>query len=275
MRGAVPVAAAVLFAAAVGCAGEDDTADAGETTGRAARVTATLQRSTLFATHRSLRLTVINGGDQELEIGAVQLSSPLFERVPPQTRDVPVPASERVVIPLPFGTAQCDDVTEEPAELITQLDGDEVHVALDEIPSGVLSDLHDAECAATAVLASVDLHFGDTWERTATRTIEGEVELAQRSSGVTAAVDEVRSNVIFAVSTTGPAVEVTDERPSAAGQIAITAARCDPHALIEYKRTFIFSAYVEVDGGEPTLVDIEAEGGARRALEELLTSCIG
>ncbi|MGH9288328.1 MAG: hypothetical protein ACRD0V_08585 [Acidimicrobiales bacterium] len=275
MRGSVPVAAAVLFAVAVGCAREHDTADAGETTGREARVTATLQRSTLFATHRSLRLTVSNGGDQELEIGAVQLSSPLFEPVPPQTRDVPVPASERVVIPLPFGTAQCDDVIEEPAELITQLDGDEVHVALDEIPSGVLSELHDAECAATAVLTSVDLHLGDTWERTATRTIEGEVELTQRSSGVTAAVDEVRGNVIFGVSTTGPRVEVTDERPSAAGQIAITAARCDPHALIEYKRTFIFSAYVEVDGGEPTLVDIEAEGGARRALEVLLRSCIG
>jgi hypothetical protein len=63
--------------------------------------------------------------------------------------------------------------------------------------------------------------------------------------------------------------------PAAAGRIAITAARCHPHALIEYKRTFIFSAYVEVDGGERTRVDITAEGGARRALEELLRSCIG
>jgi hypothetical protein len=68
---------------------------------------------------------------------------------------------------------------------------------------------------------------------------------------------------------------VTDQRPAAAGQIAITASRCDPHALIEYKRTFIFSAYVEVDGGEPVRVDIEATGGARSALEELLRSCIG
>jgi len=278
MRGAAPVAVTVLFAVAVGCAGDDDTADTGETPEPGAQVTATLQRSTLFETHRSLLLTVSNGGDEQLEIRAVQLSSPLFEPVPPQTRDVPVPASDRVAIPLPFGTAQCDDVAEEPTELITRLDGGEVHVALDEIPSGVLTDLHDAECAATAVLASVDVHLGDTWERTATRTIEGEVELAQRSSGVTAAVDEVLGNVIFTVSTAGPTgspVEVTDDRPSAAGQITITAARCDPHALIEYKRTFIFGAWIRVDGGEPTRVDIEADGGARRALEELLRSCIG
>jgi hypothetical protein len=89
-------------------------------------------------------------------------------------------------------------------------------------------------------------------------------------------LDEVRGNVIFSISTAGGApVEIADDEPSAAGRIAITAARCDPHALIEYKRTFIFSAYVEVDGGERTRVDITAEGGARRALEELLRSCIG
>jgi hypothetical protein len=289
MRGATSVAIAVLFAVAVGCAADDDTdsssadtgaaagdgAGGGETAEPAAPLTATLQRSTLFETHRSLRMTVTNGGNQELEIAAVQLSSPLFEAVPPQVRDVPVAASDRVAIPLPFGTAQCDDVADDPPELIARLAGEDVRVALEEIPSGVLAELHDEECAATAVLASVDLHLGDTWQRTEARTIEGEIELAQRSSGVTATLDEVRGNVIFGVEVARSAVDVADDTPSATGPIAITAARCDPHALIEYKRTFIFPVYVELDGGEPTRVDIEAEGGARRALEELLRSCMG
>ena len=281
MRGAASVAIAVVFAVAVGCAADDDnagTADSGEPTGPVANVTATLQRSTLFETHRSLRLTVSNRGDQELEIEAVQLDSPLFEPVAPQVRDVPVPASDRVAIPLPFGTAQCDDVADDPPELIARLAGDDLRMAIEEVPSGVLSELNTEECAATAVLASVDLHLGDTWQRTEARTIEGEIELAQRSSGVTATLDELRGNVIFGVSAgegTGSALEVADATPTAAGPIAITAARCDPHALIEYKRTFIFTAYVAVDDGEPTRVDFEAEGGARRALEELLRSCIG
>jgi hypothetical protein len=292
MRGAASIAVAVLFVVAVGCSGDDDVgtdagsadtetgADAGESGGGepAAPLTARLQRSTLFETHRSLRLTVTNGGNQEVEIAAVQLDSPLFEPVAPQVRDVPVPASERVAIPLPFGTAQCDDAADDPPELIARLAGDDIRVAIEEVPSGVLSELNTEECAATAVLASVDLHLGDTWQRTEPRTIEGEIELAQRSSGVTATLDELRGNVIFAVSVgdgAGSALEVADATPTAAGPIAITAARCDPHALIEYKRTFIFTAYVAVDDGDPTRVDFEAEGGARRALEELLRSCMG
>jgi hypothetical protein len=287
MRGAASIAVAVLFAVAVGCSGDDDAgsgagadAAAGEGEGgsgeSAAPLTATLQRSTLFETHRSLRLTVTNGGNQDVEIAAVQLDSPLFEPVAPQVRDVPVAASDRVAIPLPFGMAQCDDVADDPPELIARL-GDDVRVAIEEVPSGVLSELNTEECAATAVLASVDLQLGDTWQRTEARTIEGEVELAQRSSGVTATLDELRGNVIFAVRAgdgPGSALEVADATRSAAGPVAITAARCDPHALIEYKRTFIFTAYVAVDDGEPTRVDFEAEGGARRALEELLRSCM-
>lgn len=289
MRGAASIAVAVLFAVAVGCSGDDDAgsgadadAAAGEGEGgsgeSAAPLSATLQRSTLFETHRSLRLTVTNGGNRDVEIAAVQLDSPLFEPVAPQVRDVPVAASDRVAIPLPFGMAQCDDVADDPPKLIARLAGDDVQVAIEEVPSGVLSELNTEECAATAVLASVDLQLGDTWQRTEARTIEGEVELAQRSSGVTATLDELRGNVIFAVRAgdgPGSALEVADATRRAAGPVAITAARCDPHALIEYKRTFIFTAYVAVDDGEPTRVDFEAEGGARRALEDLLRSCMG
>jgi hypothetical protein len=291
MRGAASIAVAALLAVAVGCSGDGEAGtDAGSGgTGASgagasgagdgpAPLTATLQRSTLFETRRSLRLTVTNGGDRDLEIAAVQLSSPLFEPAPPQVRDVTVAASDRVAIPLPFGTPQCDDVADQPPELVALIAGEEVRVAIEQRPDNLLAELHDIECGASAVLASVDVHLGDTWTPTEARTIEGEIELAQRDSGVRAVLEEVRSNVIFAVSTAGSAglpLEVSDDAPSAAGPIAITAARCDPHALIEYKRTFIFSAYVALDGGEPTRVDIEAEGGARRALEELLRSCLG
>jgi hypothetical protein len=291
MRGAASIAVAVLFAVAVGCSGNGEAGtDAGSggtgASGAGASaagdapgpLTATLQRSTLFETRRSLRLTVTNGGDRDLQIAAVQLSSPLFEPAPPQVRDVTVAASDRVAIPLPFGTPQCDDVADQPPELVARIAGEEVRVAIEERPDNLLAGLNDIECGASAVLASVDVHLGDTWTPTEARTIEGEIELAQRDSGVRAVLEEVRSNVIFGVSTAdsaGPPLEVSDDAPSAAGPIAITAVRCDPHALIEYKRTFIFSTYVALDGGEPTRVDIEAEGGARRALEELLRSCLG
>jgi hypothetical protein len=109
-------------------------------------------------------------------------------------------------------------------------------------------------------LADVELRLGDTWERTGPRTLTGEIELTQRQPGTTADVHEVESNVIFTVSTEAAStgrLAVSDDRPAARGPIAITASRCDPHAR------------------EPARVDIVAEGGARRALEDLLTSCLG
>jgi len=38
----------------------------------------------------------------------------------------------------------------------------------------------------------------------------------------------------------GPVVTVDDDQPTASTEVTISAARCDPHALTEYKRTFTF-----------------------------------
>ena len=84
--------------------------------------------------------------------------------------------------------------------------------------------------------------------------------------------------MIFSVSTDdalGCELQVIDDRPSALGAIAITAARCDPHALIEDTRTIILTGRVRVGGDEPARADVVADCSARGALQELLTACIG
>jgi hypothetical protein len=186
---------------------------------------------------------------------------------------------------LPFGTVRCDggngggDAGEETAAvLLVDVDGGDVRVPIEQRPSDLLVELHGTECAAAAVLADVDLRLGDTWRPTDPRTLEGELDISQRHDGAEATVQSVEGNVIFTVSgdaASPRALAVSDEHPSASAPIAITAPRCDPHALIEYKRTFIFTASIQLDAGEPARVDIKAEGAARRALENLLTSCIG
>src|ERR671918_756988 len=103
--------------------------------------------------------------------------------------------------------------------------------------------------------------------------------MSPRRPDVTADLDAVLGNVIFAVAPAEsaavaegePWLTITDGQAAGPMPITIEAARCDPHALIEYKRTFIFVAVVAVDGGEPVRVDVTAEGGARSALEDLLT----
>lgn len=289
MRRTVAIAVAAACVLGGGCSPGDD-ADAADdaatrdapAAGEAAltsdaELDATLQRSTLFETRRSLLLTLRSGGVGDVQVGTIQLETPLFEPVPPEERDARLRAGGQVGMPLPFGQPRCDGEADGPAVLVTEVDGDEVRVAIEERPSSLLAALHEAECAEAAVLADVELRLGDSWEPTEAQTVAGRLEVTQREDGVAATVEEVLGNVIFTVRTdeTDPVVEVGDDRPAADVGVAVTASRCDPHALIEYKRTFIFTASVRLGDDEPVEVDVEAEGDARRVLEDLLTSCIG
>jgi hypothetical protein len=285
-------ALALVWVIAAGCGGGDSDSESGstgdvepESASNAAGLTATVQRSTLFETRRSLRLTVRSDREEDRVIRAVQLESPLFEPVEPGDRDTRVPpAGRRVVMALPFGTARCDRRSgsgdtgqEDTAVLLADADGQAVRVPIEQRPSDLLGELHGTECAAAAVLADVDLRLGDTWRSSGPRTLEGELVVSQRRDGAVATVQSVEGNVIFTVSRDDAAplaLAVSNEHPSATTPITITASRCDAHALTEYKRTFIFTASIQVDSNEPVRVDIGAEGAARRALEDLLTSCI-
>ena len=279
--------AALCVAAATGC-GDDDGDDR---SALADSMSARLQRSTLFETRRSLHLAVgydgeagdgsSDGGTDEIEVATIQLDTPLFEPVDPQERDAVVQAGGRqVVMPLEFGAARCDGEDgdgDEPAVLVAEVGGEEVRVPIDERPEDMLASLHRAECAMEAVRDEVDLRLGDTWERTGPRTVAGEILMDQRRPGATVAIDEMEGNVIFFVHADDrrPWLEVSDGSPSARGRVEIEASRCDPHALIEYKRTFIFVAWVGIDGGDPVKVDVEAEGETQRILADLLSECIG
>jgi hypothetical protein len=237
---------------------------------------ATLQRSTLFETQRALNLTVRSPGEREIRIRSIRLDSPRFSAIEPQERNARLRENDpTVVMPLRYGEARCGDGAEGSASLVAEVDGEEVRLPLDEHPSDMLASLQATECAAARVFEHVSLRFGDEWERTEPRTVEGSLSLTQREPGVRAVVDELVGNVIFTAGPTGSTrLAVSDERPSARIGIRIHAARCDPHALIEYKRTFTFSVWIRVGDREPALVDVKAEGPAHRALERLLAACI-
>src|SRR5918994_5469710 len=147
IRSAALVLAWVVMAGLGGCA---DNGESGlntdvepETAADRAGIAATLQRSTLFETRRSLRLTVRSNRGQEREIGAIQLESPLFEPVEPEARDARVPpAGHPVVMGLPFGTVRCDPGIgggdETAAVLLADMDGQDLRVAIEQRPRDLL-----------------------------------------------------------------------------------------------------------------------------------------
>lgn len=258
-----------------------------DVTGESIGIEATLQRSRLFETQRGVRVNLRNDGDHDVRVEAVRLDSPWFETVPPDRRDPVLRADDGpVAMPLAFGDARCEGDTGDPTRVILTVDGEEVAVATEESPPGLLAGLRDTECEVAAVRERVDLRLGEQWERTGPRTVVGTIDAELLEPGATVAVVGVEGNVIFSLgvepSDAGtpaepdePLVEVDDDGPTGTIAVGLTAARCDPHALIEYKRTFTFVALVDAGDGEPVRVDVTAEGAAQQALQASLTACIG
>jgi hypothetical protein len=156
------------------------------------------------------------------------------------------------------------------------VDGVEVRVPVTEHPEGMLAALHERECAAAAVLDDVDLALDGTWTVVDPYTATGRLTARQRTAGAEVEVDEMLGNVIFGVTTatTAPVLTVDDAQPTASVEVTVSSARCDPHALTEYKRTFVFVVVVALGDDEPVRVDVRAEGAAHDALGQILTSCV-
>jgi hypothetical protein len=294
------VLSALVGVAMVGCGSSgDDAADDGADSASADEtplLVADIQRSTLFDTRREFGLSLATTGDTDAQLATIQLVTPLFEPVAPTARDATLVAGGRArVMPLPYGTAVCDDAGGSGGDgedgdgedgdgdgggadlaLAAVVDGEEVRVPVTEHPDGMLATLHERECAAAAVLDDVDLALDGTWNVVDPFTATGQLTATQRSAGAEVAVDELLGNVIFGVTTTetSPALTIDDAQPTASVGVTVSAARCDPHALTEYKRTFVFVVVVAVGDDEPVRVDVRAEGAAHDALGQLLTSCI-
>jgi hypothetical protein len=282
------VTVAVLALAAAACGGGDDHDDeAAEAAGLAGQLEGSLQQSTLFTTQHALGVSVTYAGTHDdVRLATIQLDTPLFTPVEPQARDARLRTGGRaLVMPLKYGDADCDvdPADAGPARLVAVVAGTDETVRLDlaEQPDDLLAGLHAAECEVQGVLDQVDVAFGDTWTRTAERQYETTIELAQRTEGTTATLTEMRGNVIFGVTDLDPGhaagdpwAVVDDDHPTARVPLRVEAGRCDPHALTEYKRTFVLVAMISVGDADPVRIDVRAEGPAHDALATLLEACL-
>jgi hypothetical protein len=276
---AVVVTASCLVGA---CAdGEDAATPTTATTTTATTTTVPAPVEGLVATVATNRLYVVdhafgvglqNVGAVPVAVQRIRLDSGLFEPADPGDQSVQLQAGgRRFVLPAPYGPPRCGDAAEPSFAVdVVLADGREVHVPATEEFPGAIVRLHERECFTVEVHERVDFRLGDDWTQDGT-AIHGELRLEQRHPGDAVAVDDVRGNVIFTVS--ADAVRVDDDHPSARVPITISADRCDPHAVAEFKRPYVLLAYVVVGDGEPTAVELEATGAARAAFQALIASC--
>ncbi len=229
----------------------------------------------LYVVERAFGLGLRNVGSEPVVVRSMQLDAPQFAPGPPTERVVTITPGRRLVLPLPYGEVRCDEPAGETfgVELVV---GDDERVRLEapEEFEGAVARLHERECAAADVLDRVDISFGEDWVQDGIE-VTGELRLEQRRSGEPVAIDDAVGNVIFTLvlDEAHPVVRVTDDEPSAAVPVTISADRCDPHAVAEFKRPYVFLSWVAVGDADPVPVELELTGGARAALDALIATC--
>ena len=280
---------AIVVVLACGCAGSSDTPSASPSTAPAdttavdepapvGGLVATIGTNRLYALDRGLGLGLRNVGDEPVMVREIQLESPLFATVPLVAEEVLLmPGGRRFVLPVPYGEVQCDNEPDERFAVVVVVDsGEELQMPAAEDYPGAIGRLHGRECAAAAVRERADLRFGDRWTRDG-NAVSGELVLEQLRPGEPVTVDDAAGSVIFTIRVDDdepPILRVTDDEPLAGVPVTVSAERCDPHALGESKRTFIFLAWVAVGEAEPVAMDLEPTGAARSALEQVFSTCM-
>jgi hypothetical protein len=270
--------AVLLWGAA--CGGSDDDSAAASTTTRPPEpvggVVAQLGTNRLYTVNRAFGLALRNVGDEPVVVRHVQLVSDQFEQLPVTDREVTLqPTGRRFVLPLPYGEVRCDvEPTDTFDVLVIVDDGEELRLEATEEYAGAVGRLHARECAAADVLERVDIAFGDEWTQDGF-AISGELTMTQRHPGDPVAIDDAVGNVIFTLvlEDAHPVLQVSDEEPAASVPVTISADRCDPHAVAEFKRPYVFLSWVSVGDGEPVPVELVLTGAARQALVDLIAAC--
>jgi hypothetical protein len=229
----------------------------------------------LYAVDRGFGLALRNVTDAPIVIRSMRLDSPLFEPMPATRRQVTLAAGRRLVLPLPYGEVRCDDQPGETFPVaVVVASGEELHLDAAEEYDGAVARLHQRECAAADVHERVAISFGDDWRQDGI-TVSGELRLGQRHAGEPVAIDDAVGNVIFTLvlERAHPVLVVSDDEPSAVVPVTISADRCDPHAVAEFKTPFLFLSWVAVGDADPVPVPLELTGAARQALEDLIATC--
>jgi hypothetical protein len=235
---------------------------------------ADLGTNRLYVVDRAFGLGLRNVGDVPVLVQAMQLDTPQFATLPAVPREVTIEPGRRLVLPLPYGEVRCDVALDGTFGVTLVVAGEELHLDAVEEFDGAVARFHGRECAAADVRERVDITFGDEWAQDGIE-ITGELRLEQRHPGEPVAIDDAVGNVIFTLllEQAHPVLRVSDDAPSATVPVTISADRCDPHAVAEFKRPYVFLSWVAVGDGEPVPVELELTGGARAALDGLIAAC--
>lgn len=220
-----------------------------------------------------VQVKVTNHGDVPVQVDRVELATTTFVAPVAEDKDSLVGPGLSVDLTVPLGEAACDndgdDGDADPgAHAATLLvDGADLTLPLDD---AVLQEVRAQRCALAAVGEVVTFAWEPVW--TDGGVVRGEPALvgtlvATPVGGATSVVSVSGATTLFTVAEPVEATLADDPVDLA---VLTTVTRCDPHAVAEDKKGYLFPVAVQVPGSEPVLVEVAVPVPERVALQDLI-----
>ncbi|MFC0452551.1 hypothetical protein [Rhodococcus jostii] len=215
-------------------------------------------------------MRITNTGDAPTTVTSVALDSPGFDAAPETRREVELGPGNRIDVEAGYGAVRCHAAPEPAFALIGVAGASPARVPL-ATPYDVLGRIHDSDCAAEdlAKAAPVTLIPAPAPPEP-TAPLPAQLVVSRGTASGDIRLDEVGGSVLYAVRGALPATMRADQDRLSV-DITIDAARCDPHALAEAKKPFVFPLWIVVGSSEPEYSRIPVSEENRRILTNYLT----
>lgn len=237
-------------------------------------LTVGLENPRYLHAQRRVEVTVENTGGSTVTIARLALDAPQFEDTPPVSKDVTIGPGRRVDLQIAYGEAQCAVAADGAVSTTVRIDQRDVRF---DVPVEPLADIHENECGQRKVLEMVDLDLSER-TRKIDDGLETDLVVRRRTSDAPVRATGIRGSVIFTVepvdATEPPLIDLTPDQHVARLAVRIIASRCEPHAVADSKKTYLFSVWLEVGDATAQLVAIDAEPVMREQLDELIVACM-
>ena len=217
-----------------------------------------------------LQVVLDNRGPQEVEVVRLQLRGGGFTDVAPTVREDVLRPGRRIAFPVAYGAADCRRTTPARVVVAHRVDGALREAVLD-VPEDdpLLPRLRRRECDLAELADAAGLSFAeDAWERRGDE-VTGRAVLVRRHGRAPVELASLDGTVVFTLRAGGlPVVLAGEGRVEV--PVAVSAARCDAHALTESKRSYDFPGTVRLGDEDLLTVTVRPRGRGRALLERLL-----
>jgi hypothetical protein len=234
-----------------------------------------VRQSNLDQSLATIRVQVLNDGPEPVDVGDLVLHVPPFPDAASET-DAVIPPGHRIDFRVVYGEpTTCSSSTPTPAAATAEAlaDGRPVEITVDD-SQNVLSRLLTLFCDRQRLAELVKVSLGESWTPDPSGdALLGTIEFRRVGGDAAVTVQTIRGSVIFLLQPTRPVEPIAvlrAEQDAISVPIRATALRCDPHALAEGKKNYVFAVWLGMAGGpQEVKVELRVEVGIRPTFDSL------